>query len=351
MYDSSKILASTGLYTRVGLKEPTKDGYTGILDSSAKATKSGNTYDLYHSLATFPNVYDCQADPAISNAEVNTLIASMQKEAIVSALSAVFSDKPDLIQNDLLFKNENSFTNKIANEGMFVGFELSLPASNDFLSVLNTAVLQFDTNKTFNLYLFHSSVKAAIATVSVTSVADSFAIVTLAKSMYLQTSTYGPGKFYLGYFQNDLGAAMAYDRAWNDSGIKTRFNCVGVRSIKATPIGITRPDVSTLTYCSESWGLNLNISSYHDYTNLIMDNQGLFDSVQGYAFAIRVLELIKTTGRINATQRVNEKLPDIATFDLADQGEPFKTLGMYTKMKIEVNRIRKSLFNDTSIII
>jgi len=352
MYDSAQILGVSGLYTRIGVKEPTKTGYTGILDTTSKTTKSGKTYDSFHTLANFVNIKDCQEDVDISAAEINALIAIWQKDAITSGLSLVFNNQPDLIQNALLFKNANINQDKITNSGKFVGFEIEVPTGNA-VNILNSAILQFDSAKTFNLYLFHSSVKTALATISVISVADSFAVGTLAKSLYSYASTYGPGKFYLGYFQDDLTTAQAYDRTWQNSNIQTVFNCASIRSISVAPNGINLFDVDAIEYCSESWGLNLDISSFHDYTNLIMNNQALFDSVQGYSFAIRILELIKTSGRINATKRVNDKLPDIAAFDLEDQnGENVpKSTGLHTKLKIEVNRVRKSLFDDSQILI
>src|SRR3989304_7939824 len=144
MIDATQILDAAGLYTRIGLKEPTKASYTGILDATAKTTKSGRTYDFYHSLANFVNIYDCQEDKDISNAAVNILIAGWQKEAIESGINQVFSGKSDLIQNDLLFKNANVFDNAITNSGKFVGFEIELARVDKMVTVLNNVLLQFN---------------------------------------------------------------------------------------------------------------------------------------------------------------------------------------------------------------
>jgi hypothetical protein len=345
VYDSSIILAATGLYTRVGLREPSRTDYAGILDATAKTTKSGKYYDDFHPLANFVNIKDCQDDKDISNANLNTLIATWQKGAIEDALSRVFTSERDLLQTDLQFKNENKFEDKITNSGKFVGFEFSTP--DDIVNILNSVILQFDGAVNFSLYLFHSSKKAAIQTFEATTIADDFYKLSLDKSLFSKSSTYGAGKFYIGYFQNDLGAVKAYDRIWNNSGSQTRFNCLRPRSFSATPNGLNMFDLDTIQYGSESWGMNLDISSYRDYTNLILNNQGLFDSVQGYAFSIRILELIKTTARMNTTTR---SLADMANYDLSDQSEP-TSIGLYTKMKIEVSRVRKSLFNDSMIIV
>lgn len=356
MYDSSQILSADGLYTRVGLREPTESGYSGILDANAKATKSTKYYDNYHDLAKFKNIKDCQDDLSISNANMNILIASWQKEAIETGLKLVFSDQPNLIQHDLLYNRENVFNDTIENSGKFVGFEIAVPTVDRFLSVLNRIILQFNGVQAFNIYLFHSSKKAAIGNaIAATSVADDFADVAAARNLYFQSlvtgSKYAAGKFYLGYFQNDLGLVKAYDRVWNHSGSKTMFNCLGIKSISATPNGTNLFDIDTVEYCSECWGLNLDISTYADYTNLIMENQSAFDALQGYAFAVRILELIKTSGRINYTQKVAANLPDIANYELSDQFDPIKRTGLYTKLQNEVKAIRKSLFNDSKTII
>lgn len=348
MYDSSQILAATGLYTRIGMREPTKTGYTSILDASAKTTKSGRYYDEFHSLANFVNIYDSQDNKDISNVDMNVLLASWQKNAIENGLSLVFSGEMDLLQTAIQFKNENRFEDKITNGGKFVGFEILTP--DDVVNVLNYVTLQFDGVANFSLYLFHSSKKAAIATFSADTLADDFVRITVAKSLYSKSSTYGPGKFYFGYFQDDLGSVNAYDRNWNNSGVQNKFYGIGIKSISATPNGTSLFDIDTLDYCSECWGMNLDISSYRDYTNLILNNQVLFDSVQGYSFAIRILELLRTSARVNTTTRLAAGLADVANYDLSDQSEP-KSIGLYTKLKIEVNRVRKSLFNDSKIII
>ena len=349
MYDASQILAATGLYTRIGFREPTKTGYTGILDASAKTTKSGMTYDYFHTLADFVNLYDCQQDAGISNVNVNALVASMQKEAIEVGLKLVFSGQRDLIQSELQFKKQNRFEDKIAAGSNFVGFEITVPETGNIVNVLNNVTLQFDGAQSLTLYLFHSSKKAAVATFAATLVADDFYKLSLDQKLFNKASTYGPGKFYFGYFQSDL-TTQAYDRVWNGAGIRTGFNCVSLRSISATPNGVTMFDTDTIQYRSECWGINLDISSYNDYTNLIINNQALFDGVQGYCLAIQMLELIRTTGRINNTVRGLAELANLANNDLSDQVEP-KSLGLYTKRTIEVNRVRKSLFNDDLITV
>lgn len=351
MYDASRILSTDGLYTRIGLKEPTKTGYTGILDASAKTTKSGRTYDFYHSLANFVNIYDCQEDIDITNAEVNALIAQWQKDAINTVLKRIFNES-DLIENALLYKNANTYNDLITNNGKFVGFEIEVPDTDTIVNVLNSVILQFNGVVTFNLYLFHSSVKTALSTTSCLTVSDSFKKVDLAKFLYAQYTTYGPGKFYLGYFQNDLGSVQAYNRVWDNSPVQTRFKCAKIRPIQVTPNGTSLFDIQDVEYVSESWGLNLDVSSYQDHTNKIMSNLALFDDAQGLAFAIRILELIKTTGRINV-QRVNQKLPEIAAFELESQTSDtaVKTTGMYAKLAIEINRVRKTFFDDSKIIV
>jgi hypothetical protein len=356
MYDSAQILGTDGLYTRVGLREPTDAGYSGILDATAKLSKSGNYYDNYHDLASFQNIYDCQNDPDISDANINILIANWQKEAINTALNMVFYDQPNLLQHATLFTRQNVFSHTIENASKFVGFEIEVPTVDRFVSVLNRAILQFDGVATFPLYLFHSSRKEAIGVATeATTVANSYADIAIGKSMYFQSLVgdfkYATGKFYLGYFQDDLGEVKAYDRTWNDSGRKTVYNLLSIRSISATPNGTNMFDVETMEYGSECWGLNLDISSYRDYTNLIMANLSAFDRMQGLAFAVRVLELIKTSGRINYTQKVNSKLPDLAIYELSDQEEPVKRFGLYSKLQNEVTAIQRSLFNDSKIIV
>lgn len=345
MYDSSQILSTSGLYTRIGVKEPTKTGYTGILDAVSKATLSGFYYDKYHSLANFINIYDCQNDPGISAAEINAEIVNWRKDAIETGLKRVFANQDDLIQNCLQFVNENDFNTTITNSGKFVGFELTVPSKDQIVNVLNNVILQFDGEETFDIYLYHSSQKTALQSKEATTVADSFYKLALDWSLYMQSTDYAGGKFYIGYYQDDLNTVKAYDRQFQNSSIQTTFNGIGLKSFSVTPNGTDLFDIADIEYTSESWGINLDISTFKDYTNLIMTNKKLFDDMQGYAFAIRVLELIKTTGRINPTQRVNENLPDVAAFDLEDQsGENTpKSTGLNTKLKIEIDRVRKSL--------
>jgi hypothetical protein len=351
MYDKTQILSTDGLYTRIGVKEPTKTGYTGILDTEAKTTKSGFYYDKYHSLANFVNIYDCQNDPEISNAEINADIANWRKEAIEHGLNLVFYDRPDLIQSDYQFKNENALDTPITNNSKFVGFEITVPNVDTILNVLNSIVFQFNGAASFKLYLFHSSKKEAIDTEDVTTVEDDFYSLSLSWSLYGQSSLYTNGKFYVGYFQDDLGTVQAYDRRYNNASIETSFPCLYLRPFTVEPNGTDLFDIADIQYTSECFGMNLKISSFHDYTSVILGNQEVFDDIQGYAFAIRVLELIKTSGRLNPVADINKNLPNVAQFELENQGGDVpRSTGLQTKLQSAVKRVRKSLFQTDKVL-
>ena len=111
----------------------------------------------------------------------------------------------------------------VVTSSRFVGFKIDLKRANNVKAVINYIGLQFTEIQTgLNIYLYHSSQKAAVGTWSLTSAAaNSFdwlsAATPTAGSNDMHYVNYAAnidsgGSYYLGYFEDDItGSAIEKD--------------------------------------------------------------------------------------------------------------------------------------------
>lgn len=107
-------------------------------------------------------------------------------------------------------------------------------------------------------------------------------------------------------------------------------------------------DVDDVDYTSETYGLNFDITSWKDYTNVILKNRNKFADCLGLQVAADVLDLILKTTRSNRNERI---LKDNAFIELEGfiNNELPRTLGISAKLKAEIARL-KTTFIETPII-
>jgi hypothetical protein len=95
---------------------------------------------------------------------------------------------------------------------------------------------------------------------------------------------------------------QAYDVSLMDV---QRFHLIGFQAMSAIPTdGNTNFQRTQYAPNWKTYGLNLEITTYNDYTNEVVKNINLFDNLIGLQMAIRVLEQSQYTSRSNAEQRI-----------------------------------------------
>ena len=340
MIDKSQI-KDLGL---VGWRASTISGVP-TLTAPNTASSSGMYYNDFSSLVTVQNVYKVQEDGAISDANFNTFLTNLTNAAFIKVINAVFQDD-DFIENRVLFPYENVWTETIDNGTDFVGYEIT-PANRRDLSIkINSVFTSFDSADTVKLMLFHSSKKAPIQSkeITVAELTDTDTVL----GWDLSNFSYSGGKFYIGYLTSGL-TAKAVNRDWNSSNTASCFNMFKINPVKVSGWDAeTLFDVDDVDNESDTYGLNFDITSWKDYTNIILRNKSKFVDALGLQVAADVLSLILRNTQSNNIERQlkNEAFVELEGFINADLP---RTIGIAGKLKSEIERLRKNFVDTKSI--
>lgn len=355
-YDETQVY--NALKTRRGWQQPTLSGVP-TLDTANKACDSGKYYEDAHQACNINYLYKTQEDYTASDAEFNAYLTGTERANINASIASVFA-KPSVIDKPKLLheRSERSTKQYVTNSGKFVGVKLWL-SPGDFAAQIHSAALLFDGEATFNLHLFSDLKKNPIWSQEVTSVANDLTIIpirtvvtgegddavtTIEEAVLrpLDASTKG-GTFYLGYYQSELGSVRAIDYSCEYSC----FSPLGFEYIEASTdedFGFDRDNYSCTT---RTYGLNLQVSTYRDYTQTIVSRVQEFDDLLGLHMAARCIRTIHDSIRINSTETI---LKERAVTWYAELRQNFATEGMpfsdsiEKKITREVTRLQDSFY-------
>lgn len=281
----------------VGWRQSTSTGEV-VIDATNLAASSGLYVQGAHPVVTVKNIKATQEDKAISDLNMNLALSNLLKDGISNVLNYVFPN-PDVLRNDLLYKNESDFNTKITGLTGFVGFEISIAQRADLVSILNKTILQFDGVGSVKLLLFNSGVKAPIQSKTIAVTTDTNT--TAALDWILGNITAPGGKYYLGYITSGLNA---YNRHFSLANVMTEFNSIIFKPIYVPAwTAETLFDIQDIEYRSESFGMNLDVSTALDYSNVILQNKDRFAKAIQLATAVQALAQMTSTGRINPEER------------------------------------------------
>lgn len=288
---------------RLGYTQPTLSG-SPVLDSRNLSATSGRYFTEGHELVTVNNIHASLGDAdTITDIEFNQYLQTLDQSALMRVLNAIFN-KPCFIEHKLCYTRmayqQNVLITK-TQDGVFCGYRIVI-ATGDYAVVFNAISLFFNAVGTFNLYLFNDLLITPVKTQSVTTVANSQTKINIDWVVnYIQENNNG-GVYYIGYFDTDLPSGMqAIDEQlnlWEGSSI---WGGTPFSSPKVGALNFQRSQVGTTFY---SYGLNVEMTAYRDYTEVIVKNPQLFDDVRLLAYAVNVLCLIKGSVSTNSRQRV-----------------------------------------------
>jgi len=311
-----------------------------VIDAGNLATSSGAYYNQdFSNLVTVDNITKVYETSGLSDAQVNTLLDDIAAGAASKVLNAVFSDD-DFIQNDILYPYEFDFNHTLTNDTSFVGYELNIAKRKDILNLINRISLTFDGADTVKVLLFHSSKKAAIDSIEITTVQDTETNEELTDWLLPYVNSVNGGKYYIGYLRSGL-TAKAYNRDYESANMANSFHCIGLQSIKVDGWDAeTLFDVNDIDYTSEYYGMNFDISSFYAYDSVITQNKNKFSKALGLQVAATVLDMIVNTNRINnieASTRTNAIL-QLEGFER----DGVNTIGILKKLDQEIQNLKKT---------
>lgn len=328
----------TALENRIGFRQPTGSG-APVLTDAIKTSNSGRYFQDFHSLVTVSNIKATMEQVAASDADLITHLQNLRKAAIMRCLNGVFIE-PQVIELVKLFRRYGQNDQPITNEGLFVGYEIDVADTSDAGVQIDTVQLYLDSAVTFNLYLFKDGKLSAEWTQSVTTVANAVTEIVLSDKVI------GRGKYYLGYFQADIGDAKAYREqveCWNRT---CYFRAIPMQAVSTGAITFDREERQ---YPYEPLGLNVDMSSFRDYTLQIKRKAAIFDELIGLTMAYMVIEQIVYAVRENKDERVLKEQLDKLGIQLDLNGaapisEGPKVMGLKQRIERETASVQKSFY-------
>lgn len=343
LYDDTRVL---DVLNRLSWKTSTTDGYD-IVDCDEPL--SGRYYNAgFHEAVTIRNIKDCQGDPAITDTEFNTLLSDYRDENIRQMLSAVLN-KPSQVEKGLLFaKYARNQYRYVPNQGKFVGERIRV-SPKDYALFINDIILYFDGVATFDIYLVNEFAGITCKW-RVTTKANQQVVFPVNEVIRYSSDIAAGGDWFLCYDQTTLGEVKAIDY----NPLRTCYKTFSATAFEATKLSATSFDMQNYSTGQDMYGINLQITAHKDYTDLIVQNAHLFDELQGYMMAAKILEVITSTSRSNSSERIAKEYAGSLFFDLngrkiADSGQYIP--GLYSKIRKQVEVVQKLLFPSKKVII
>lgn len=321
-------------------------GFRGTsLSAANQKSNSGLFYQDASPMIDLELIRDVQNDEQITDDGFGTLLQTMKEQAVTQSLSKVFNGKESFLSHVDIYPNEKSFFNTLPKYNKFVGLRLQ-QVHSDFMYMIPWVELTFDADTSLTLYLYNSNKpNTPIQTKEINVTGGESTIVELGW-LIRDDLNYKGGTFYLGYFDN-LVAANAYKKDYNAASLRVYSPYYSVEPVRM-PYEGSRIDVRYATETSESFGLNIGINVYSDYTNLIYHNKSLFHQLFMFQMHEIVMQKIRYSRRSNIEQRFGNDISKYVDLDLYGNKEA-GIVGIEDKLAAEVDNIQKALFPRTRI--
>jgi len=302
MFDVSKIKDSlSGL---VGFKQPFNPDYA-IVNEDNLISESGY-YVNSNSFAKIEYIKDCQDYADIEDEDFNTVLSDIIENSAINVVNQVFTES-SYIDRQLLYKyalNKNE-TDVLPNG--FIGYRIEVDDTKSVAFKITRVLLDFEGTGDITLMLFNSAQKTALKTETVTVTSDHQEVV--LDWVLNDTDTIYKGEYFIGYVKNDDFTLLPYKRNYENSEIMSYVTHLDIDKV-ITPNynDTTLFDLSTVEYLNENTGLNLDITVYDDFTDLIVQNRFLFARAIHLSSVINALQIYMSSLRSNRNERQAEDL-------------------------------------------
>ena len=281
-----------------------------------------------------------------------TFLQQLNNSVVLDCVNSVYN-KPTLIDpSALLFARSDIMlvTQPVQNINQFVGIKMQISAGAYGIKVAKL-MLFFTEDVTFTMYRYNDFDLPPLYEIQVTAKAYQQVTIPLQNNVYLNYLTPDDnmgGIVYFGYYQADLGTAQAIYYpcyvnqfhpvvAWAFSA-PVVVDQLGQRNFNRAVVG-----ANNLTY-----GLNLEIATYVDDTENIVQNPSLWDNLFILKMACKVIELCKLSYKTNAVQRAVQGLGGIDELYTQLNGRAYdrnsgtpKIVGLYEKVNDAIETVKQ----------
>lgn len=359
-------LVIPALTKRKGWKQPTVTTNPPFptLTGDVITCLSGLYFNSDHSACSPVLLWNCQEDELISPANFNQYLLDLQSAVIMSALNGIFI-MPQIIESpkSIFSKNFQTPLKAIPNIGNFCGWQLNV-AEGDYAVKIDSIALLMSKACNVTLYLYNDMVQAPLWTksISVPVAASQYVVNIDDLILHYSDDTHKTGIFYFGYYQDELAAQGATSLDVYLDLFNT-YNIVAYQGFQAVSDYAAKTFVrQQYTSNYRTYGLNLEISTYNDFTNTIVRNASQFDRLLGMCMVEKCISEVMSSGRSNSGQRVSEQQLEILyrtlegtagfsnTSRAFDVNVPYKT-GLRNKIEREMYRMTQTFLPDDKIMV
>ena len=337
MINKTKIQAS--LNGLVGFRQPFNPAYA-ILDANNLASRSSQ-FVTDNEFVKVEYVKDGQDYADISDADFNTFLANKQNESIFSVCNAVFN-KPDFIDRGLYYNYALNKVNTVTLPIGFVGYEIEVDELNNIALSIKRVLLDFEGTGDFKLLLFSSSKIDPIKTKEITITTDHQEVV--LDWVIDNTDGIYKGSYYIGYLTTGL-TINPYARDYDNSNVQREFTHLDIEQIQVVGHNTeTLFDLTQTSGMSDVTGLNLDITVFYDYTDLIINNEMLFATAIKLDLQINLASISLASLRSNRNERNSETIlrKMLVEIEGADDGT-VKKRGLRSQLNGALNSIREEI--------
>lgn len=302
------------------------------LTDENKESRSKRYFQDFHRVVTLANIRD-NADIEFSNeTQFNDLLIQLQESAIMNSLSGLFNEDILIEQSFIFNRDSKRKTFQQSNSGKKTGYKISLAKDSSYCSVIKSISLLFAESGTVKVILEHNNIgkiheEEIDVTAGVENIVDMDEVLSYSSGKY-------KGGYFLLYFETDL------------KPIEFNYSCFN-KTFLFSAIPFEATDLNNISETSKTYGMNVEICSYRDFTDIIKKNQSVFDNLIGLQMACNVIELILNSTRSNKTERITKEQTQALYNDLniaySTPEFPFTT-GIRNQIAREVKRLKQNFF-------
>ena len=343
MFDSEIIKSE--LFGVVGFQSSPNPEYD-ILSDEVQASSSGLYFQDIHPLCDIDIIREVQPYADITDDAFSDYLEEKIKSAAVKVCGNVFTES-GILENSPLYCDIYKKDKLQENDNSFVGFEIRPIAQKNISVIINSVSLDFNADTTVKLLLFNSNIKTPVQTKTISVTSDANTLVSLNWRLPY-SGTYAGGRWYVGYLNTGLGEAQAYNR---DDAYKF-FSHAIIDPVKIAAVTTESLwDYEYLNHGSYNYGLNFDISTVQDFTDIIVSNKNRFAQAIAYQFAANMLEQVMYTRRDNAIERDTKAQAALALNGNSGEIDGLsKSVGIIRRLNAEVQSLREWFVEDDVIM-
>jgi len=339
MINPSKIRSAVnGL---VGIHQPTNPDYA-LFDTTSTSSTSGYFVD---EIALFKPDYfiDSFCEKEDTQIEINEKFQRLIGDSAVSVVNRVYN-KPDFIDREVFYSHAMNYTelqDSISNG--FVGYRLQFPKNKDWAFNINRLWIEVDGGGEVDIVLYNTHSFATIQTETVT-VNASLKSQEVVLNWTIDNVDYYKGDWYIGYVYD--GTLVPYERDYESSNVRNDVRGLEWRSVSfPNHTSATLPDLDEeYDLGGEYNGLNLDVTTYVDNTNFVIQNISLFARAIQLQSAIQVLHGFIASNRSNVNERYSSQLKNtILTSIKGTRGDGINEKGLVNTLTSEITMIKSEI--------